>query len=519
MKKLSKKTIWIIALAVVIVIGGSISASALLKKSPKEQYFSAELNSFNLMKDIVKDRYSDEFAWNEATKEKPSESTIEFSAEYNDPSGYDMTGMSDLINNATITLKNDLDPKKKEMSLEASANIAELSVDGVQFYLTSEKAMLTLPFLNEFLQVKESNVGNLLYQADPYAFTGDEEIEFDKFFNQTLISEDHLTHLQDTYLKMIYEELPDDAFVSADEKVDVDGKTIDAAKITLSLSEDQVKKLIEKVLTTAENDDQLKEIIKEQASLDPVTYNSEDVATMIEHFDESIKEAKQDLKDLQVPEGLTSTLWVQDDLVVKRDFSVEMGIDGMEPAALTVAGTQSLAKETQAFDYEFAFKDGYSEESVNLTGDLSWKDNKADDQITISVANSGLELSYTGTEELTDGTRDFDRKFTFSDPSSMAAYQLIWVGQSTYEKDQMNAEYHLAFEGDGLSQDIFQMNMDMDSKLVKSLDIDTDSMEVVDLGTMNAEEMETYYLEDVMPQLQEWMMEFYGAFYNSDMGY
>ncbi|WP_053218267.1 DUF6583 family protein [Virgibacillus senegalensis] len=519
MKNISKKTLWIIVLAAVIVIGASISASALLKKNPKEQYFSAELNSFQFMKEVVENRYSDELDWVEATKEKPSESTFEVSAEYNDPSGYDMTGMSDIINNATITLKSGYNPEKQEMSLEAGANIAELSIEGIQFYLTSDKAMFTLPFLKEFVQVNETDLGDLLQQADPYTFSGEEEIEFDNFFKQSTLSEDQLKHLQDTYVKMIYDELPEDAFAAGDETVDVNGEKVDASKVTLSLSENQVKGLLKKVLSTMENDDQLKEIIKDQASLNPVTLNNGEITAFLEDFEEGIKESKEDLEDLKLPNGLTSILWMKDDLIVKRAFSVDLGYKEEEPVQLSLTADQLLTKEAQNFDYTLGFKDEWTDDTFHITGDLSWKDNKADDEITLTNTGSGLEFNYTSTEELAGGTRDFDRSFSMNDPASMEAYNLIWDGQSSYDKDQMNAEHHLALEGEGISQDIFQLNVSSDAKLVKSLDIDTGSENVVDIGKMSPEEMESYYYEDVMPQLQNWMMEYYGSFYNSNMGF
>ncbi|WP_186576068.1 DUF6583 family protein [Aquibacillus kalidii] len=517
-KKSSRKTVWIVALvAVAIIVVASISASALLKKNPKEEYFSAELKSAQFMTDVVKDRYSDEFAWAEEVKKKPSESTVELSAEFNDPSGFDSTGMQSIINSSSITLKNSLDPEKKEMAMELSANVAEMPIEDIKFYLTADKMMASLPFLDKFLQVNESDLGALLYELDPMTFTGEEEYKFETFFNQTVLSEEDKKHFQDTYLKMIYDELPEEAFTSKDEKVEVNGEEVKASKITLKLSEEKLKSIIEKVLTEMEKDEKLKDLIKQQASLDPVSYSAGDLTQILEDFETGIADVKKELKDFQIPNGLTSTLWIKDELVVKRDFSIEMGPSESELAKLTVTGTQSLTKEKQSFDYELGFKDDVDEGVVNITGDLSWKDKKADDKITIAVED--MELSYTGTEELKDGTREFDRSFAMKDPASMSNFELSWDGSSTYEKDQMNGEHHFALVGEGISSDIFQLNVNNDAKIVKSLDIDTDSKEVVDLGAMSAEEIQTYMMEEAMPQFQQWMMGFYGSLNNANTGF
>ncbi|MRH41375.1 hypothetical protein GH741_01650 [Aquibacillus halophilus] len=505
-KSFSRKTIWIIVVAAIIVVGAGVSAAVLLNLNPKQQYFSAELESWNSMKEAAENRYGDELDWTEEIKESPNESTLELSAEYNDPSGFDSMGIQEIVNSSTITLKNSLDPTNKEMALDLSANFSGITIEDIRFYLTSEKMMASLPFLDKFLQVKESELGGMLHELDPANFTGEEEIDFDSFFNQSMLSEEDMEHLQDTYLKMIYDELPEDAFTSEDEAVDVNGETLDSTKITLDLSEEQLKNIIEKVLTTAETDEKLKEIIQQQSSF---SYPSDDVSQMLEDFDAGIAEAKKALNEAKIPNGLTSTLWVNDDLVVKRDFTIELGPSESELAEFTLAGTQLLQEENQNFDYTLGVNDGTMDNMVNLTGDLSWQDNMADDQIKIST--SDMELVFTGTEELNDGTRDFDRTFSFVDQTSASTFELNWDGVSTYEQDQMNAEHNLSFVSEGMNESIFQLSINTDAKIVKSLDIDTDSMEVVDLGTMSAEEIDAYIQEEFTPQLQQWMMQFMGA--------
>lgn len=514
-KGFSKKMVWIAIIAVILIAGG-IAASTLLSKDAKEQYFLAEYNSAKLIEEAAETRYSDEFDWAEEVKETPSESSVDISAEFNDPSGFDSTGMQDIINNATISLNSSIDPKNKEMGFDLSANVAEIAIDDIEFYVTDNKMLASLPFLNQFLQVKEEDIGNFLYQIDPMTFTGEEEVKFDSFFDQTVMSEEDIEHFQNEYMKMIYQELPEDAFTTEDESVDVNGEKLKTSKITLNLSEEKVKDIIEKVLIKAEKDDKLKDIIENQATLDPISYTSNDVSQMLEDFEAAIVEVREGLDDFKIPNGLTSTLWIKDDLVVKRDFSIEMGPTDTELAEFTLTGTQLFTKENQVFDYQLGINDEYEDISMSLIGDLSWKDNVASDQITFSA--EGIELVYTGNEELNNGTRDFDRRLAFKEDST-STFELIWNGASTYENDQANAEHHFSLTGEGISEDDFQLNINTDQKLVKSLDIDTDSMEIVDLGSMNADELENYMIEDLGPQFQEWMMNFYGSMYDTGMGF
>ncbi|MDL4842090.1 DUF6583 family protein [Aquibacillus rhizosphaerae] len=505
-KTFSKKFIWIASIAAILIVGASVAAATIFNKNPKEQFFSAEVNSLNFMKDAVEERYNDELDWVEATKEKPSETTMELSAEFNDPSGFDSTGMQEFINSSTITLTNGFDPKNKKMTLEAKASMAGISLEDIKFFLSSDNVMLSLPFLEKVIEVKESDLPDLITQFDPTGATAVEEFEFDRFFNQKLMSEEDIKHIQETYVQMIYKELPEDAFSAEDDTVDVDGEQVEATKLSLQLSEQQLKDIIEKVLTALENDERLKEYLKEQMALDPAiagTYTSEDMAQLINDFDTGIAEAKKELKDLQIPNGLTATVWTENDLIVKRDFSIEMAPAGEELVTFTIAGTQLLEKETQVFDYELGFDDGTEADSLTLTGDLSWKDGKADDSITVSAA--GVELSYTGAEQVNDGTREFDRQFAFNDSALPSAFQLNWNGSSTYDNDQMNSTHNFSVVGEGISEDIFQLNVSNDAELVKSIEFDTGSKEVLDLGSMSQEEIQMYIMEEAGPQLEQWM--------------
>ncbi|UFU00057.1 hypothetical protein KO561_03570 [Radiobacillus kanasensis] len=510
-KGFPKKVIMIVLLAIVIVVGASISAAALLKENAKEQYFKAESQTWDQMKQVVKDRYGDELAWSKEVKKKPSESTVEFSGEYNGPLGNGMYGAEEIINNSTITLKNSIDPEKKEMALEVSANIAEMKIEDVNVYLTSDKMMASLPFLDKFLQIKESDFGELMHKFDPVTFTGEEEINFDSFFNQNLLNEDDIKHIQDTYLKMIYEELPKDAFTSEDESVDVNGESIKATKITLSLTEKQVKDIMDKVLAEAEKDEKLKEMLKNQASLNPsLNPNAAQLTQMLEDFESGIADAREELKDLQIPDGLTSTLWVEEDIIVKRDFVLKMGSSKEELGELKLTGTQLIREDKQTFDYDLALKDQMEEITLTLTGDLSWKDNKAKDNIKITSGD--MELSYNGEESLDNGTREFNRTISLNNElSPQSNMELIWEGSSTYEKDKMNAEHSFALTSQEISADLFSLHVNTDAKLVKSIDIPTDSNEVVDLGSMSVEEIQTYIMEDFTPKFRQWMMEFYGS--------
>ncbi|WP_099158713.1 DUF6583 family protein [Virgibacillus ndiopensis] len=515
-KGLSKKFIVIIVIAL-LVIGGSVSAYVLLTKSAKAQYFSAEKNTIDFMVDRVKERYEPEVKWLEHTEKNPTETSLELSAEANIPgSGFGMMSPQAIINNSTITLTTQMDRKEKQIASDIKASFGEMELGDINFYMTADKVMLGLPFLKETLQVNDKDLGKLLKEIDPTTFNGEEEIDFNTVFEamEGTLSKEDRQYFKEEYITMIYDKLPDDAFETTKETVKVDTKNVETEKITFHLSEKQVKDLIVTILEKMKDDKRLKEIIKEQMELQqfgmPTTGMANpmalDIDQMIEEFDSSIDDAIKGLKDFKIPNGLTSIIWVSNDLIVKRDFSISMGPTNEELGTLTVKGTHLLSDTEQKFDYEFSVGDSVNKETMTVAGDLTWEDNKADDSIKLTAGD--FELSYEGTETLDDNNREFERVFSYNDQVNNGS--LTWSGEATYENDQMNSENTFSIEAPNISQDMFSLHVAKDAKTIKKVDAPSES-NVKDLGSMSMNEIMQYIETEATPQFQQWLMGITGA--------
>src|SRR5699024_404922 len=100
-----------------------------------------------------------------------------------------------------------------------------------------------------------------------------------------------------------------------------------------------------------------------------------------------------------------STIWVKDDIIVKRDFSLSIGPSKDQVVPFFVKGEQLLGNEKQLIDYTI----GSKEESMSLKGDLSLKDGKIND--SVKLATDMGEITYESEETLKDGTREYERVF------------------------------------------------------------------------------------------------------------
>ncbi|WP_449355641.1 hypothetical protein ACUL41_07650 [Virgibacillus natechei] len=510
-KKGFSKGLIAIIITVVVVAGSSVAAFVLLNLSEKEQYFLAEKNALEFMGEEIEERYQQELDWMEHSQENPVQQTVELAAEYNDPN--EMGGMgtvspSQIINNSTISITGASDMENEQASAELQANIGGMEIDDVNFYVTAEEVTAGLPFMDELVQLKDEDFGNLMQELDPNAFTGEESMNLESLFEGTDAVDENIEYFQEEYVEMVYNEIPDDAFESADETIQVNDESLDTEKITFHLTEEQLKDVVTTVLGKMQQDDRIKEMMREQFVAGSMgTPGMEDeIDQFINEYETAIDDVINGLEDFQIPDGLTSTIWIHDDVIASRDFQVEMGPTAEELVSFTVNGTQLLRDTNQTFNYDLGFSDSYSEGTMNITGDLSSEDNNATDSINLTVED--ITLAYESTESLNDGTRDFDRTFSFDQAGSGGS--LIWSGSSTYDNDQMNAEHNFSVESPEISQDMFTLQVMIDSETIDSVEMPNEE-EARDLGSMNENELMEFVELEVTPQFQEWLFGLMGG--------
>ncbi|WP_156291411.1 DUF6583 family protein [Oceanobacillus salinisoli] len=500
-----KKGVIAIAIAAVLIVGGSVAAFMLTNTTPKQSYFLAEKNTIDYLGEQFSERYGAEMEWNDESYENPAEQALELSAEYNGPTeteGFATVDPAQIINNSSISLTAQTDMENKQIASELALNFAGLELEGLSAYITDEKIMVGLPFIEEYLQIMDEDFGPLLNEIDPITFTGEESLELDTLFEGTnIMSEEDSEYLQTEYVEFIYHELPDEAFETSNETIDIQGQTLDTEKIDFQLTEQQVKDLLSTVFEKMENDDRLKEILHDQFAAGQIGGPAldADLDQMMLEFEDALAEAKEGIQDFQIPEGLTSTIWVYRDLIVQRDLFIELGSHEDDLVSFGMKGTQLLEDAAQQFNYNLDFADTYSSGSMTLTGNLSWEEDQVTDSINLTFGE--YNLSYDGTESLQDGTRDFNRVFSYSD--SMTEGNLVWDGSSTFNHDQMNAEHRFSVETSDLGN-LLSLQLVVDGKIIDTVEMPAEEL-VKDLGSMDSTELMNYFEMELTPSFQQWL--------------
>ncbi|BAQ11924.1 hypothetical protein OXB_3455 [Bacillus sp. OxB-1] len=513
LKKKSPKLFIALIVAALIIVGGSASAYFAFSKSPKVQYFLAESATLQQMGNLFKDRYANEMKWMDVQKEKPTETTLDLSAEWNDPYiGYDMEEVQSLVNSSKLTLQNVFDPVKKETKIGLSAEVGSTSIDLGEYFATPEKALLALPFTDDLIRFDDKDFGRIMREIDE-DYEGNDELGLAQLFETDFSSASELTtYVKEEYLKFIFDELPEEAFESEKEEVEVFDKKIKATKSTMKLDEKQFKALIEKVLVKMQKDEKLKELIKDQIAMSSFAgdVTASDLTEMIVQYEEGLESAIEDLDAIDdVPSTITSTIWHDSNHIVKRSLDVTSGEEG-EEESLLMEGVQLLEKDEQQWKYTMGIKEADDEENVlKFNGHLTWKDKKAEDSITLTVEDvNAVKISYKGKEDLDGSKRTFKRTFGFSD--GYQDVEVVWSGNATHESDSMSADHNFTFSDGSMDPDMYNLKMKQKSKVVKKVDMPTESADTIMLKDMSVEEMMEYAEETLAPEAQNWAWELMG---------
>lgn len=486
-----KKKTWIIAIISFFVVAGGASAFFLVSKTPKEQYFYSEVKTLQHIQDLVETRYENETEWANITKTKATDSTYELLGELE---GGTNPEIEEMLNNSKIALRVAIDPDKRELETEVNATILGIEVDPIKGYVTSEEVIVELPFYKQLLQLKDKDFGQLMTTMDP-SYTGSETLGLDNLFGYNrFLSEENMEYLKEEYAMYIYDSIPEDAFKAADETVEVNGKSVKAEKVAMTLTEAEIQKILKDVLQKAKKDPKFEEIFKEstESFINQLNFASETVEPF--DFDEVMDDMIKSTDDINLPNGIKSTIWHDGDLIVKREFKAE----GPETSTFEITGTQSLGELTQFWEYTLVADD----ETISFNGDTSTtKDGTSKDEISV-LSDSDMGLIYNGEEKLSGDERTFERKVVLKDVNDPA--EVLWKGKSNYKKDSMQADHEFIVEIDELTNVVVKVNEE--SKIIKKVNLPTDSEKIVNIGTMDANELEKLLTEDIYPEMQDWGM-------------
>lgn len=495
-----------------LIISGGIAlayvTSGNTTKTAKEQYFTAEKESIDLYIDTFKNRYQTELDWLNYAQENATETALDFSLKYDARFVNDDFGMglnfNDILDNTRLTLKTQRDVKAKELATGLELNLSGLKVDDFDFHLTDDAIMLGLPFLDEVLKYSFEDLGMLLGEEEPALTEEDVKRFSDIFFNQNggLLTEADKIYFKKEYAKLFYDSISEDAFTTTEDTIDVHGQSIESEKIVLHLDEEALIDIFVTMLDRLESEDKIQEILERQ--LASIVLTETDWNNFTTEFEDGVKMLKEGVKGLHIPDGLTSTLWLDNDHIIQRDFEMTMGPNPNDLITFSVYGEQLFEKEQQIFNYTFAVEDEIDESAMTISGDLFWDGKELNDTVKLDAEEANI--AYTARETVDKKNREFNREFAVTDAYN-DTFVLLWSGDSAYEKDEMASEHILSID-DPYNDETIGLQVDINSKRIKNVDMPTDNIK--DLGDMSETELMDYFDNKVADRFEQWLVKLIG---------
>ncbi|MDX8045233.1 DUF6583 family protein [Gracilibacillus sp. S3-1-1] len=506
-----KKPKWILIVAIIaiVLIAGIFTVQALVSTSTKEDYFLAEKSTFEQLQETFESRFQDELAWKEHTKEHAIESTYEITGQTNDL-GMGEAGPGQIINNANITVDTALDTSNQKAAANISASMAGIELNGIETYIEENDVYIGLPFLDDIIQFNGDDLGKVLQAADPYYFTGEENLDFSTLFNEGPLPEEDIEYINEEYVQYLYEELPEEAFEGEKEQITVGSNDVNTSKISFNLSEDETKIILKNLLNKMAQDEKLQTILIDQISYMEFVDNTvadDQIDSLKEAFTEALNQAATNMEQVAFPDGFQSTIWINNHIIVQRELDFQVEYQG-ETIELTIDGTNEQTDENQTMTYNITLNDGYTEETATVQLDLTDNDGETEDIISFSASDVALTIELNQ-EKQDDGNKNFERSISVTE-FGVPVFALYWLGDAHYEKDQMTVD-HTFYAEDGFTfnQDTLSIFVTEEGTTTDNIDIPS-SDQVTDLGDMTGDEIFDYLETDVADQLDIWLNSFMG---------
>ena len=487
MESKSKIALILGVLAGVLLLAGigGFAAYQFFVNTPKNSYLLAEKGEIDYFTEVIEERFEKELEWYEQTQTNAVETSYTLTANVNDPS-LSGSGIDQMVNQSEITMKTQLDKENEYSSADISGDITGFEFEGIFAYIDADAAGITFPFIEEYLTLNETDAVSFINTIEPGSVEEDTEVDYSDFFTSGSLSEEDIEYIQDEYISFVREELPDDAFSSESEDITVGGEEISAEKLTMALSEEQIQEFLSSLYTKIAEDEELAEMFRVELM---ASTSADEGEEFINDFNETLREEAEEVHNREFPEGLNSTVWTDENHIVKREFNTSF-VDSGETVPIEIAGEKAVTDEGEEFNYTL-----YSEgEGIDIEAALNESEDGSNDYIEFSGTGSS-EVILMSMDKTTEDTEQTKIQIDFPGDFEGETVSLFWDIDGNYEGDQMSQNHTLyADDGATVTKDNYALNIDVTGSTLNEVE-KPEAGRTVDLGSMDEPELERYFNE------------------------
>ena len=335
-----KKPIFIVI--ILLIIGASVTAAFILKKSPKELYLLSEYKTFQKNMNEWETKYGDTIAFQEKMLEKPSNSEItlsgnvELDSAAGDP---DFEMMRELLSTTSISAKTVQDPVSNQGHYALALNVEDEKAIDVELFQSKDQMGIKVPLLYEkFFYLNFNEYGEFMRMIDPY-YEGPETLELSELeLKEFTLTDKEKKYLQERYAKFLLTELKNENFeVQNGIEYEHEGEKMKLTEVTFALSAVETKELINRFMDLLIQDKEFHNMIMnrveklaETAALGgDVAGELPDVKEMKKEMVTGLKDAKNEMQSIEYPNGFKSTILIdRNEQIIDRRVTLDISVDG-----------------------------------------------------------------------------------------------------------------------------------------------------------------------------------------------
>ncbi|HHY20364.1 MAG TPA: zinc-ribbon domain-containing protein [Bacilli bacterium] len=327
-----KKKRWpiVVASLIFVFILGGIGWAFLGSNNAKTDYLKAESNTMKLAYKEWSDVYGDGFALADKLSKESYQQTLNLSASVSGDSIPDVALVQAILESMNLQLMTKQDVKNEQHEVSFNFMMNNDSLADFSMYQSNDKTAVKLPLLNEptYYFIENEKFGEFVKELDP-TYNGPDNIKDILDFKEQLNTglEAEYKDWFKGYGTFLFDQLAEKSF-SKEKNVQYQGNNAD--KITLTLTDGEIKTLLTNLLDKIENDEKLIDLIIKQNQVALLEQTEEEYRQELKDgLKEGTAEIKSGLEDVSFGDGLVSTIYVNgDNLIVGRDVSIAISEQG-----------------------------------------------------------------------------------------------------------------------------------------------------------------------------------------------
>lgn len=403
------KKIIIGAAVLAVCAGGTAYAyQQLVEENPKNAYFKAEAQQLEATKRQMSQILKTDLLYTDMKTGVPFHQKLKVSGKVK-VDGMDaatqqqMQPVLDLLEKSALRFEQTMDEPNKQYQMKLGWDYNQKELLAVEAYTGPKLTALKVPqLLPSYVTLQNDKVGMLLRNFNP-SYTGPDTFNLFDYYKTSGGQEEELKAYAKDYFKLIYENIKDNQVTSKKiEYANPYGETQKLKEYTLTLSDSDMKGMLELLLGKAENDDKLINFIAEQISastrLPAVTATGASVPLNKEELKKSFTKMKENLDKVDFTGGFEMKVVTDKDgkIVDRKIKTAFASTETKEGAELAYASSQWTEKEAGKGSFQATVKpngqdNGGKEDLLTLSDTYTFDGKKADHELEWKLMSEGKE--------------------------------------------------------------------------------------------------------------------------------